>query len=109
MKIIQRDRIVLRQPDTSVIDETFRQLRDIYQTAYDWEPTAITATERLSSSPMRHFVKSWITEWDLNRFHPDIAVDITTEDIVSDYSEDRNLEHSSDDGNSTDDDSDNRY
>lgn len=98
MKTIQKDRILLKQPDSGVIDGTFQQVQNVYRSAYWWEPTAIQTGERLSSSPMRHFVKGWITEWDLNRYHPEHSVDITTESISTDYSEDQQFELSSEQG-----------
>lgn len=94
MGIIQKDRIILRQPDNLVVDSTYEQLKNVYRKAYNWEPMDLEQGERLSSSPMRHFVKGWITGWDLKRYHPEHTVDITTDEVITDYSEDRTLEQS---------------
>jgi len=95
MGIIQKDRITLRQPDRVVVDSTYEELKNVYRRAYNWDPVDLEQGERLSSSPMRHFVKGWITGWDLKRYHPEHTVDITTEKVVTEYSEDRTFERSS--------------
>ncbi len=101
MQIIQKDRIVLRSPDKGVVEKTCSDLQRIYNTAYACTTASATHGEYLSTSRMRHFVKRWITEWDLQRFYPGYAPDIATETITTDYSEDRILEHPSEDNDSS--------
>ncbi|MBN1356926.1 DUF2791 family P-loop domain-containing protein [bacterium] len=92
MRIIRQDRIVLRSPDSEIIDATFNRLRDIYGAAYRFQPGEIGRGELLSSSRIRHFVKGWITEWDLKRFDPGYRPDIQTEVVSTDYTQDSDLE-----------------
>ncbi len=97
MQIIQQDRIVLRSPDTDAINRSLEQLREVYRIACNWTPVRISPGDHLSSTRMRHFIKRWITEWDLNRFYPEYAPDITADEFTADYSEDRELETPSED------------
>ncbi len=103
MLSIQQDRVMLRPPDNDVINRAREQLRDIYRTAYNWMPTKIAPGDYLSSTRMRHFIKRWITEWDLNRFYPDYIPDITADEFTTVYSENRELESPSEDAGSDDD------
>jgi hypothetical protein len=103
MQIIQQDKIMLRSPDNDVINRTLEQLRDVYRIACNWTPTNIGPGEHLSSTRMRHYIKRWITEWDLNRFYPEYIPDITADEFTPDYSEDREFETPSEDACSDDD------
>ncbi len=51
----------------------------------DYERAAI---RREQSTPLRAYIRRWITEWDLYRLYPDSEVDIETAEWRTDYSED---------------------
>jgi hypothetical protein len=45
---------------------------------------------------IRQLLKSWITQWDLLRLDPKARLEIQVEELNPDYTEDENLESSSD-------------
>jgi len=47
------------------------------------------ADRREQSTPLRAYIRRWITEWDIHRLYPDSAVDIETAEWETDYSENR--------------------
>jgi len=91
MQIIQNELQVLRPPDTEVLEQTYEMLKAIHAKAYDWEPPPVKTAERLITTQMRQYIKTWITEWDLKRLDKDYQPEIEVEPLERDYSEDRNL------------------
>lgn len=95
MRIIQRERIPLKAPDDTVVERTRNKIRSVYASAYDWEPPTESSINGLVSTRMREYVKGWITEWDLKRLDPEGHVDIEITEMKQDYTEDPNLNVSS--------------
>ena len=95
MRIIQREMVRLRTPDDTVVAQTHSKIRSVYAKAYDWEPPTESSINGLVSTRMREYVKGWITEWDLKRLDPKGHVDIEITEMKPDYTEDRNLQISS--------------
>jgi hypothetical protein len=77
-------------PGADVLAGTYQKLRDIYRSAYSWEPPK----QPLLASPdksMRVHVRRWINEWDIQRiYHAEPETEV--EQIATDYSEDQELE-----------------
>jgi hypothetical protein len=87
MRILADRGISLKRPDVNALDETYARIRDLYARAYGWEPVAQAMVRRELSTPLRGYIRRWITEWDLRRLHPEAEVDIETKVWRTDYSE----------------------
>ena len=94
MRIIQRERALLKAPDKTVLEQTYEKIRSIHAKAYAWEPPLATSVEllRAASTRMREYVKRWITEWDLKRLDPGYNPEIEGTELKPDYTEDPNLQ-----------------
>jgi hypothetical protein len=92
MRIIERERNPLKAPDDTALTLTCDKVRSIHSEAYNWDPPQVSQIEGLATTPMRQYVKGWITEWDLKRIDPEYQVEIETEAIKQDYKEDRDLQ-----------------
>jgi hypothetical protein len=61
--------ISLKRPGEGALDETYGKIRELYTRAYDWQPPApsdddLLAIRREQSTPLRAYIRRWITEWD---------------------------------------------
>jgi len=92
MRIIQRERTLLKTPDSAIVEQTYDKVRSIHAQAYDWEPPQVSSVERLGTTRMREYVKGWITEWDLKRLDPGYNPEIEGTELKPDYTEDPNLQ-----------------
>jgi P-loop Domain of unknown function (DUF2791) len=100
MRVLAEKGISLKRPGEGALDETYGRIRALYARAYDWEPPVPSDYERAAirreqSTPLRAYIRRWITEWDLRRLYPESAVDIETAEWRTDYSEDSAAEGSS--------------
>jgi len=95
MRIIEREAVLLTPPDDSVLDQTYRKLKDIHARAYSWEPPDVEFGIRAMDKAMRSYVRRWINEWDLKRLYPDAAVNTEEQELRPSYEEDLDLEQSS--------------
>ena len=91
MRLIDREGLRLRAPDSAAIDQTRSLIQQIYARAYNWSSPYLPPEERLTTTLMRQYVRRWINEWDLKRLYPDHEVHMVVEDFRMDYSEDRDL------------------
>ena len=91
MRLLSEKGISLRRPGADELDETYGRIRDLYSRAYDWNPPADlddgTTLRRELSTPLRAYIRRWITTWDLCRLHPESQVDIETAEWRTDYRE----------------------
>jgi len=87
MRLLADDGISLKRPDVNALDETYAHIRTLYAQAYGWEPTAGGAVRREQTTPLRAYIRRWITEWDIHRLHPEARVDIETAEFHTDYTE----------------------
>jgi hypothetical protein len=87
MRSLGENGLSLKRPDVNTLDETFARIRTLYSTAYDWEPPSATPPRREHSTPLRAYIRRWITEWDLRRLYPDAQVEVETADWQTDYRE----------------------
>src|SRR5271166_3295882 len=78
-------------PDESALGAAQSRIADLYYDAYQWRPSGVAIGERLAGKSMRQYIKSWITEWDIERLFGERT---TTEaqTIQTDYSESAELE-----------------
>lgn len=91
MRFIEREGRFLKEPDRATIDETKRQIAEIYARAYRWSPPPLTSEERLTTTLMRQYVRRWINEWDLKRLYQR-DVEMVVEEVKIDYTENPELE-----------------
>jgi len=87
MRILADRGISLKRPDVNALDETYGRIRALYAKAYGWEPVVQAVVRREQSTPLRAYIRRWITEWDLHRLNPGAEVDIETTVWHTDYSE----------------------
>ena len=92
MGAIRRDAVNLRPPDRAALRRSYDQVRALHAHAYDWDPPDVKALERLSSTRMREYVRSWIAEWDLIRLYPGFDPEVQVEEVVLSYAEEPELE-----------------
>lgn len=92
MRAIARDVLRLKGPDRTALDASRDRLRQLHARAYGWQPPELAASERLSTTRMRQYVRRWINEWDLARLYPDYAAEMVTSEVRLDYSECPELE-----------------
>ena len=93
MRILADKGISLKRPGESALDDTYGRIRALYARAFDWEPLVPADYERAAirreqSTPLRAYIRRWITEWDLQRLYPDTTVEIETAKWRTDYRED---------------------
>jgi hypothetical protein len=91
MQLIRRNKLTLERLFPDKIRDTFDRLREVYATAYGWEP-GDTYHQPDVTARIRQHIKRWITEWDLKRLYPDYQPDIESADLRQDYSETPELE-----------------
>lgn len=79
----------LAPPSPAVIDQTHATVRALHGQAYGWTPPpAVFAAERLASTRMREYVRTWINEWDLRRLDPTYTPEIEATEVAVSYAED---------------------
>lgn len=89
MRILSERGISLKRPGEDALDEAYGKIRALYAEAYDWEPPGASegAIRREQSTPLRAYIRRWITEWDLHRLYPGAAVELETAEWRTDYTE----------------------
>ena len=74
----------LAPPDKSALRAAQSRIADLYYDAYQWRPSGLAIGERLVGKSMRQYIKSWITEWDIERLYGERST-IEVEPIPTDY------------------------
>ncbi len=97
MRAIRGDKMRLQGLTPDTIGEVFKKLRNLYFSAYDWEPPP-DPPEINSTWRIRQHVKRWINEWDLRRLYPDYQPNIQVAELRQDYSEVPEMEAASESG-----------
>lgn len=82
----------LERPGEHVLAETYRKLKAIHETAYNWQAPDVAGPAALGTRSMREYVRAWINEWDLRRLDPSYRPEIEFERVSTDYAEDADLE-----------------
>ena len=96
MRTIETSVHTLAAPIPGALQSHLGVIRNLYAKSYGWTPPATEIGEVRAGKTMREYVKSWITDWDLQRLYG-IKDEITTETMVTDYTENLDLESSSPD------------
>jgi hypothetical protein len=78
-------------PDEDALRAAQDQIADLYHDAYQWRPSAPAIGERRVGNSMRQYIKSWITEWDIERLYGERPT-IEAGTIPTDYTESTELE-----------------
>jgi hypothetical protein len=86
--------IRLAAPDDSALRAAQGRIAELYFDAYRYRPTSLAIGERLAGKSMRQYIKSWITEWDMERLFGESA-NIAIKPTLADYSERSELEQAS--------------
>jgi hypothetical protein len=81
----------LMAPDEAALSAAQERIADLYFGAYHWRPPVSAIGEIRAGKSMRQYIRSWITEWDIDRLYGDRAA-IEAETIRTDYSESAELE-----------------
>jgi P-loop Domain of unknown function (DUF2791) len=81
----------LQPPDEPALNAAQGRIAELYYDAYRWRPTALAIGERRAGKTMRQYIKSWITEWDIERLYGERTT-IEAGTIRTDYSESTELE-----------------
>ena len=97
MRLLEREVIPLKQPTDTEVRETAEKLRQIYSTAYDWDPPALQVEARGAGyqNRMRYKVRASINEWDLLRLYPDYSPETEGDEFRHTYEENADLERES--------------
>lgn len=91
MRLIERQSDALVMPTSETLRATYGKVQGLYRSAYG-SASDLEVGEVGVKDSIRKFIKRWIYEWDLRRYHPGAAIDITSETLAQDYSEDATLE-----------------
>ncbi len=83
----------LKAPTRATIQRTYEQVRGLHARAYEWDPPEVGSPPYATSTSMREYVRWWITEWDLKRLYPGYEPQIEVTPLVSDFTEDVDLEY----------------
>ncbi len=81
----------LAPPDEAALWAAQGRIAGLYHDAYLWRPSALELGERRAGKSMRQYIKSWITEWDIERLYGERTT-IEAGTIPTDYSESAELE-----------------
>ena len=81
----------LAPPDESALSAAQSRIADLYYHAYQWRPSGLAIGERLAGKSMRQYIKSWITEWDIERLYGERTT-TEAETIQTDYTESAELQ-----------------
>ena len=98
MRLINRDALLLHPPSDGALQRTHDVLREMYATAYGWEPASRIVTRESVGRRMRSYVRRWINEWDLERLYPGDILETVETEIRIDYTENAELERVAEDG-----------
>jgi hypothetical protein len=76
----------LMAPDEAALWAAQGRIAGLYHDAYLWRPSALAIGERRAGKSMRQYIKSWITEWDIERLYGEQPT-IEAGTIPTDYTE----------------------
>ena len=86
----------LAPPDEFALRAAQSRIADLYYDAYQWRPSGLAIGERLVGKSMREYIKSWITEWDIERLYGERST-IEVEPIPTDYTPSTELQQAAPD------------
>lgn len=92
MRLIERDMLLLDQPDDEELDRAYRRLKALHSEAFTWDAPDVPGLERLGATRMRQYVRAWINEWDLTRLDPAFRPETTVTALHTGYREQPELD-----------------
>jgi len=92
MRLIERDMVLLQQPDAAELERTYRQLKALHSEAFEWDAPDVAGLERLGATRMRQYVRAWINEWDLVRLDPSYHPQTEVAPLTVSYDEQPDLD-----------------
>ena len=92
MRLIERDMLLLQQPDAAELERTYVRLKAMHGEAFEWEAPDVAGLERLGATRMRQYVRAWINEWDLVRLDPSYLPETEVAAIPLGYEEEQDLD-----------------
>jgi len=92
MQAIRSEPIELAKPNDDTLNRSSKRLQSLYETAYGYMPTLEPGALDGLRLDMRVFVRRWINNWDLQRIYGDIELQTEEEEIVTDYTEDKDFQ-----------------
>jgi len=98
MRLINRDALLLHPPSDGTLQQTHDVLREMYATAYGWEPAPQSVTRESIGRRMRSYVRRWINEWDLERLYPGETLETVETELRVDYTENSDFERVAEEG-----------
>ena len=94
MSTIEKGMQELMRPDATRLGRSLEDTRWLYEQSYGWKPPTSGIGEQRAGKPIREYVKSWITGWDIERLYGTRdAIDV--QPIPTDYAENLDLEKAS--------------
>ena len=90
MGVIEQRQKFLAAPNDDKLCASVDRVAELYQKAYGWSPAFSGPGERMTGRTMRQFIKSWITDWDIQRIYGK-KYEIDTEKLEVDYTENKEL------------------
>lgn len=91
MEAIEQRQHFLVAPNDDLLFHSLGKVHALYRDAYGCDLAIGDVGQRTGSKSMRHFIKSWVTNWDIQRLYQAVDI-ITAESIAPDYSENTDLE-----------------
>jgi len=91
MNAIEQRQHFLSPPNEDRLRTSLERVQGLYRKAYEWSPPKSDIGERRTGKTMRQFIKSWITDWDIQRIYGQ-KDEIEALTISTDYSENKDLE-----------------
>jgi hypothetical protein len=91
MRTIERATTELSPPDETRLNQNIERVRKLYEDSYAWAPPKWEIGQREKGKTMRTYIKSWITDWDIQRLFREQA-EIIAEELPPDYTENKALE-----------------
>jgi hypothetical protein len=101
MEWLERHQARLVPPEEAGLRRSLDKIAAFYGDVYGWTLPRIDIGERLAGKSMRQYVKSWITSWDIERLYGQTP-HIEAQTIVTDYSENSEIEQAPVDGGAGD-------
>lgn len=90
MKTLKKS-LPLRGVRADELPDLQERIRQIHSLAFGWEAPGLSAAAKGASSPVREYIKSWITHWDMMLLYPDYRPQTVVDKVDHDYSENGNL------------------
>jgi hypothetical protein len=87
----RRRGIRLVAPDETALRAAQTRIAELYGAAYHWNPSDLALGERLAAKSIRQYIKSWITQWDIERLYGERPA-IEARTLQTDYTESAELE-----------------